>query len=130
MESVPIGVNHQIGNPIDDRPEGLGWGWFVHAPIAPDRTKADKSLYVDASGAGLWNGFSSFYSPSRLGFMSKSPFPSTPLQILTFRGDMDASPFKVQQELANEEEIRDIKREEARALAQLIYNAYKEWKQQ
>lgn len=62
--------------------------------------------------------------------MPKPTIPSTPLQIFTFRGDMERSSFKVRQELANEEEIREIKREETRALAQLIYNAYKEWKQQ
>jgi hypothetical protein len=43
---------------------------------------------------------------------------------------MEKSSFKVEQDLAKEEEIRDIKREETRALAQLIYNTYKEWNQQ
>jgi len=62
--------------------------------------------------------------------MPKPPIPNTPLQIFTFRGDIEGSSFKVRQKLANEEDLREIKREETRALAQLIYNAYKEWKQQ
>ena len=62
--------------------------------------------------------------------MPKSPVPQTPLQILKFQGDMQTSPFRVETELANEEELSDIRREEIRALAQLIYNAYQEWKQQ
>lgn len=62
--------------------------------------------------------------------MPKPPIPSTPLQIFTYLGDMEESAFKVQRDLANEEDLREIKREETRALAQLIYNAFKEWKQQ
>lgn len=38
FEGVPRGVNHQIGNPIDDRPEGLLSSLFVHSIIAADRT--------------------------------------------------------------------------------------------
>lgn len=63
--------------------------------------------------------------------MPKSPIPTTPLQILRFKGDPVHSPFKVnREEVANESELSEIRREEIRALAQLIYNAYQEWKQQ
>lgn len=78
----------------------------------------------------LWNHFSDSASLFRLEHMPKPPIPSTPLQIFTYLGDMEESAFKVQRDLANEEDLREIKREETRALAQLIYNAFKEWKQQ
>lgn len=62
--------------------------------------------------------------------MPRKSTPTTPLQILTFHGEQEENPFCVQQELAIEEELGDIRREETRALAQLIYNTYQEWKQQ
>lgn len=63
--------------------------------------------------------------------MPKTPIPITPLQILRYKGDPLNSPFKViREEVANDAELSEIKREEIRALAQLIYNAYQEWKQQ
>ena len=63
--------------------------------------------------------------------MFKPTIPTTPLQVLRYKGDPLNSPFKViHEEVANESEISEIRREELRALAQLIYNAYQEWKQQ
>lgn len=62
--------------------------------------------------------------------MPKPLIPTTPLQIFSYRDNMEESPLKVLQDLANADEIREIRREETRALAQLIYNAYQEWKRQ
>ena len=50
-------MNHQIGNPIDDRPEGLLRGLFVHSTIAAAERKPNKSTTFDATIARVWKHF-------------------------------------------------------------------------
>lgn len=64
---------------------------------------------------------------------SKLPpkIPSTPLRIFTRDASVPMGPFFVLPEpLAEGEEMGDISDEEIQALAQIIFNAYLEWKQQ
>lgn len=57
--------------------------------------------------------------------------PETPLRIFERDPTAPQGPFYVRMPaLANDPETRDITDEELKALAQIIYNAYLEWKQQ
>lgn len=63
--------------------------------------------------------------------MQPSPIPSTPLRILRSKAGFRQGPFYIQlEDLDQAEEILDIADGEVEALAQIIYNAYLEWKKQ
>ncbi len=60
-----------------------------------------------------------------------STIPETPLKILVPDSILPPGPFFVRSlALAVDGKMRDINEEEVAALAQLIFNAYIEWKQQ
>lgn len=61
----------------------------------------------------------------------KPLIPVTPLRILRRSPEVSEGPFYVSAEsLATNQDLREIDDAEIDALAHLIYNAYREWKEQ
>lgn len=106
----------------------------VHTAIASHRTETEQERdhrcndYADSAAfsEALRRRYCGDMPPRHL-----DPIPSTPLRILRPKAGFREGPFYVRfEDLDPTEKILDIADGEVEALAQIIYNAYLEWKKQ
>ena len=109
-------------------------GLFVHEPISSTERKPNNYSTIDAMIARMWE---HFFVASTRNYSACMPqplppnTPSTPLRILRPKAGFKQGPFYIHFEnLDQGNEIVEIADGEVEALAQIIYNAYLEWKKQ